>query len=162
MKCPNCAAETDSRKRFCDFCGSELPRPKRPQPSQHNYSQNQTVINYYGVAPAQSVEPRQQLFSDQEKQEYEEYKAIKRMEREAERQRRDAIQWEQFKAHYEKLRKRRRRLLIAFIFFVMGTIGGVMNLKSEDIGAFIVTLLITVILGYFWWKTHQQLMRMKR
>ncbi len=160
MKCPNCAAETDSRKRFCDFCGSELPRPKKSGPSQHNYSQNQTVINYYGAAPPQ---PQQQnLFSEQERQEYEEYKAIKRMQMEAERRRQDAIRWEQMKANYERLKKRRRRLLIAFIFFLLATISGFSSSTSEDIGVFLIVLLITVALGYFWWKTHQQMKQIKR
>lgn len=43
MKCPNCGAENDSKLRFCEYCGTELPhKVLRP---------NQTYINNYYVNP---------------------------------------------------------------------------------------------------------------
>lgn len=64
MKCPNCGAE--GAGKFCEYCGSELPR-KVPENGTLNTANSQTIINnyYYGAAPAEAVKPAETVKSEE-------------------------------------------------------------------------------------------------
>lgn len=54
MKCPNCNAEVTGR--FCEYCGSELPREKSITNINNN---SKTTINNYYSSPVQPVQKHQ-------------------------------------------------------------------------------------------------------
>lgn len=54
MKCPNCNAEVTGR--FCEYCGSELPKEKSITNINNN---SKTIINNYYSSPTPSIQKQQ-------------------------------------------------------------------------------------------------------
>lgn len=51
MQCPNCGAQV--KGRFCEYCGSELPR-SAPETINNDNSHTTIINNYYQSAPPQA------------------------------------------------------------------------------------------------------------
>lgn len=51
MQCPNCGAHGNGR--FCEYCGSELPR-SAPETINNDNSHTTIINNYYQSAPPQT------------------------------------------------------------------------------------------------------------
>lgn len=71
MKCPNCAGETPQEKKYCDFCGSELPKPQKVENNNivqnitynvNNYNDSQPSVVYTEPKPTVSPKSKKTAF----------------------------------------------------------------------------------------------------